>query len=179
MRLALACLLAAPLALAGCGGGSTPTGPQIRLTLAAPADGSRLLQDNVHVSGTVSPATAAVTVAGKRVNVSGGEFDTQVPLQPGQNVVDVLAGNEGSAAAMTAVRVYRELMVEVPDLVGQSASDASDALTAKGLEPKAENDDGGFDFLLPGSRHVCSTDPEAGSKVEPGATVTIVTSKSC
>jgi hypothetical protein len=174
----LVCLLA-PLAVVGCGGGSTPKGPPVRLSLAAPSDGARLLQDTVNVSGTVSPATATVTVEGKRVTVSGGAFDTQVQLAPGQNVVDVMAGAQDSAAAMTALRVYREMMVEVPDLVGQSPSDASDALTAKGLKPKVENDDSGFDFFLPSSRHVCGTDPDAGSKVAPGSTVTVIASKSC
>jgi Glucodextranase, domain B/PASTA domain len=179
VRLAvLACLLA-PLALVGCGGGSAPKRPPVRLTLAAPGDGSRLTQDAVNVSGTVSPATATVTVEGKRVSVSGGSFETQVPLDPGQNVVDVIAGAEDSAAAMTAVRVFREIMVEVPDLVGQKPSDASDALTAKGLKPKVENSDGGFDFLLPGSRSVCATDPDAGAKLAPGSTVTVITGKTC
>src|SRR5262249_52300370 len=100
-------------------------------------------------------------------------------LDPGQNVVDVMAGAEDSAAAMTAVRVYREIMVEVPDLVGQKPSDAEDALTAKGLKAKVENDDSGFDFFLPSSRSVCGTDPDAGSKVAPGSTVTVIASKSC
>jgi hypothetical protein len=162
-----------------CGGGSAPKQPPVRLTLAAPSDGARLLQDSVNISGTVSPGTATVSVEGRRVTVSGGAFDTQVQLHPGQNVVDVMAGAEDSAAAMTAVRVYRELMVEVPDLVGQKPSDAEDALTAKGLKVKQQNSDGGFDFLLPGSQQVCSTDPDAGSKVEPGSTVTVVTGKFC
>lgn len=170
----------APLAvLAGCGGGSTPKQPPVRLTLAAPTDGARLLQDTVHVSGTVSPAASTVTVAGKRVTVSGGSFETEVQLEPGQNVVDVLAGAKDSAAAMTAVRVYREVMVQVPDLVGQKPSDAKDALTAKGFKAKEEKSDGGFDFILPGSRQVCATDPDAGTKVPPGATVTLVTGKFC
>ena len=174
----LACLLA-PLVLIGCGGGSTPKQPPVRLSLAAPSDGARLLQDTVHISGTVSPAGSTVTVEGRRVTVSGGEFDTEVPLDPGQNVVDVMAGAEGSAAAMTAVRVYREMLLEVPDLVGQKPSDASDALTAKGLKPKVESSDSGFDFLLPGSQQVCATNPDAGSKVQPGSTVTLVTGKFC
>ena len=178
VRLAVLCLLA-PLALVGCGGGSSPKRPPVRLTLAAPSDGARLVQDSVSVSGTVSPGTASVTVEGRRVPVSGGSFDTEVKLAPGQNVVDVLAGAKGSAAAMTAVRVYRQLMVVVPDVVGQKPSDAVDQLTAKGLKPHTENSDGSFDFFIPGSRTVCSTDPEAGSKVAPGASVRVVTGKLC
>ena len=178
MRLAALCLLV-PLALVGCGGGSTPKRSPVRLTVAAPGDGVRLMQDSVSVSGTVSPATASVTVEGKRVPVNGGSFDTEVKLVPGQNVVDVLAGAKGSAAAMTAVRIYRELMVEVPDVVGQKPSDAVDQLTAKGLKPHTENSDGSFDFFIPGSRTVCSTDPDAGSKVAPGTTVRVFTGKLC
>jgi hypothetical protein len=178
LRLVVVCVLA-PLAIVGCGGGSTPKRPPVRLTLAAPSDGARLLQDTVHVSGTVWPAAASVSVAGRRVPVSGGSFDTDVQLLPGQNVVDVLAGAKDSAAAMTAVRVYREIMVEVPDLVGQKPSEASSALTAKGLKPDVQNGDSGFDFLLPGSRQVCATDPDAGSKVAPGSTVKLFTGKLC
>ena len=90
--------LVAPLAIVGCGGGSAHNQPPVRLTLAAPADGARLVQDTVHVSGTVSPTASTVTVAGKHVPVSGGSFGTEVQLQPGQNVVDVLAGAKDSAA---------------------------------------------------------------------------------
>jgi hypothetical protein len=172
------CLLA-PLAIVGCGGGSAHKQAPVRLTLAAPTDGARLLQDTVHVSGTVSPTAATVTVAGKHVPVSSGSFDTEVQLEPGQNVVDVLAGAKDSAAVMTAVRVYREVMLEVPDLVGQKPSDASDALIAKGLKAKEENSDSGFDFILPGSRKVCATDPDAGTKVPSGTTVALITGKFC
>src|SRR5206468_3397595 len=161
------------------GGGSAHKQPPVRLTLAAPTDGARLLQDTVHVSGTVSPTAAAVTVAGKRVPVSGGSFHTEVQLLPRQHVVHVLAGANDHDAAMAAVRVDRGVMVEVPDLVGKKPSDASDALTAKGLKAKEENSDSGFDFILPGSRQVCATDPDAGSKVPPGSTVTLVTGKFC
>ena len=113
------------------------------------------------------------------VGCGGGSFDTEVALRPGQNVVDVLAGGRGSAAAMTAVRVYRELMVQVPDVVGQKPSDAADQLTAKGLEPRTEDSGGDFDFFIPGSRTVCATDPEAGSKVAPGSAVKLITGKLC
>jgi hypothetical protein len=151
----------------------------VRLTVAAPGDGTRLLQDSVSVRGTVSPRTATVTVAGRRVAVSGGAFDTQVKLVPGQNVVDVLAGARDSAAAMTAVRIYRELMVEVPDLVGLKPSNASDQLTSRGLKAEVDSSGGGFDFLIPGSRKVCATDPAAGSRLTPGATVRLLTGKLC
>jgi PASTA domain-containing protein/glucodextranase-like protein len=174
----LVCVLA-PLALVGCGGGSTPKQPPVRLTLAAPSDGARLLQDTVHISGTVSPATSTVTVEGRRVTVSGGSFDTEVPLDPGQNVVDVMAGAKNSAAAMTAVRVYRQVMIEVPDVVGQKPSDATDALIAKGFKVKEESSDSGIDLFLPGSQQVCSTNPDAGTQVDPGSTVTVVTGKFC
>jgi beta-lactam-binding protein with PASTA domain len=80
---------------------------------------------------------------------------------------------------MTAIRIYREVMVQVPDVVGQKPSDAVDQLKAKGLEPQTENSDGGFGFFIPGSQTVCATDPDAGSKVEPGATVKVLTGKLC
>jgi beta-lactam-binding protein with PASTA domain len=36
-----------------------------------------------------------------------------------------------------------------------------------------------FDQLLPGSPEVCSLDPEAGTELDPGETVTITAAKSC
>jgi hypothetical protein len=174
-----AVLLLAPIALAACGGGSGPAKPPVRLTLASPSDGVRVLDGSVSVSGTVSPRTASVTVNGQRVAVSGGSFNTQVQLSPGTNVVDVLAGSTQSQAAMTAVRVYRQVMVAVPDVTGQSPSDATKQLSAKGLKPKVENSDSSFDFFIPRSRRVCATDPQAGTQVAPGATVQVLTAKIC
>ena len=51
----------------------------------------------------MSPRTASVLVAGRRVKVDGGTFSTQVDLTAGTNVVDVLAGSTHSPAAMAAV----------------------------------------------------------------------------
>ena len=52
-------------------------------------------------------------------------------------------------------------------------------LTQHGLKPTTENSGGGFDFLIPRSRRVCSTDPEAGKQVAPGSTVKVFTGKFC
>jgi Glucodextranase, domain B/PASTA domain len=172
-------LLLAPLALTACGGGSAPQRAPVRLTVDSPSDGAHLLADTATVSGSVSPRTASVLVAGRRVKVDGGTFSTQVNLTAGTNVVDVLAGSTHSPAAMAAVRIYREVTIEVPDVTGEKPSEAAVQLTERGLKPTTENPGGDFDFLIPRSRRVCSTDPEAGRRVAPGSTVKVITGKFC
>ena len=171
--------LLVPLALAACGGGSGPAQAPVRLTIGSPSDGARLIAETTTVSGTVSPRGATVLVGGKEVVVSRGSFSASVPLEPGTNVVDVVAASPHSKAAMTAVRIYRQVAVAVPDVVGMSPSDGSDALTAKGLKPKLHASDGGLDFLIPRSAQVCSTTPSAGEQVPPGTSVDVETSKLC
>ena len=177
VRLALLFLLL-PLALAACGS-SGPARAPVRLTIGSPSDGARLIADKATVSGTVSPRGATVLVGGKQVAVAGGSFSASVPLEPGTNVVDVVAASPHSKAAMTAVRIYRQVAVSVPDVVGQSPSDASAALTAKGLKPKLHESDSGFDFFIPRSQQVCSTTPSAGEQVPPGTSVDVESSKLC
>ena len=151
----------------------------MRLTIGSPSDGARLIADKATVSGTVSPRGATVLVGGKEVGVARGSFSASVPLEPGTNVVDVVAASPHSKAAMTAVRVYRQVAVSVPDVVGQSPDDASAALTAKGLKPKVHQSDSGLDFFIPRSEQVCSTTPSAGEQVPPGSSVDVEASKLC
>jgi hypothetical protein len=166
--------------LAACGTAAPPPQRPIALQIAAPADGVRVSSTTIRVSGTVSPAGVTLTVLGRPVPVRHGTFSTRVPLLPGTNIIDVLAGAPNSRAAMTAVRVVRYVVVAIPDLGGESASQASDALTAIGLVPRVHTSPGGFfDFLLPISPQVCSTTPNSGRSVPLGTTVTVNVAKVC
>jgi hypothetical protein len=174
----VAAAVAGIIGVAGCGS-STPAPTPVRLTVQAPADNSTTLVGEVLITGTVVPDTASVLVAGRPVPVSAGSFSTRIPVRPGVNIVDVLAGAARAPGAMTAVRVYREVPVAVPQLSGDSPSDAVAALRALGLTPTVQQASGLFESLIPVSSQVCSTDPPAGQSVPPGTAVAVQVGKLC
>jgi hypothetical protein len=169
----------AAIALAGCGGSTKPA-PPVRLSVDAPADMTLVHDASVDVHGVVVPPDARVTVEGRDATVSGGRFSAQVPLLPGTNLVDVVAGAKGGARpAMVALRVRRQVRVPIPDLTGYTPSDAKDALAGLGLQADVKKAGGFFDFLIPENARVCQTDPPPGSRVEPGTKVTVLAAKLC
>jgi hypothetical protein len=175
----LACaIVGISIAVAGCGTAARPITP-VQLVLAAPVDGTRVTNASVAISGTVSPAGASVLVLGQRVTVRHGAFSAQVSLQPGTNIIDVMAGAPRAPAAMAAVRVFRQVLVSVPNLVGDSPSDATSALRARGLVARTRDNDGFLGALIPTSPSVCSTTPPGGRQVLPGSPVTVTVSKTC
>jgi len=102
-----------------------------------------------------------------------------VPIRPGVNVIDVLAGAPHAAGAMTAVRVYRQVTVGVPDVTGEDPSSASTQLTARGLRARIVNVGGFFQSLIPASSQVCQTVPPPGRAVAPGTPVQVQVAKIC
>jgi len=168
----------AAVLVAGCGTDEPPR-RGVKLTIASPADQAVLRDDSVQLTGRVSPARAVVRVRGEQVDVRDGSFKANVHLEPGTNVVDVLASARDSRPAMLALRVQREVTVEVPDLLGFSPGDARDALTSLGLEANVEKLGGIFDALLPVDARVCETDPAAGTTVQPSTEVRVTVSKTC
>lgn len=164
--------------LAACGGTARPE-PQIQLQLSEPVDGATVTNGSVTVSGSVSPTGARVLVLGHAIATSHGTFSTRVQLQPGMNLVDVLAGAVHAKAAMTAVRVYRQVLVTVPNVSNDSPSSAAKALEALGLHVHTDDTDPFYSFLIPESKGVCGTSPRAGRRVLPGTTVTLSVSKTC
>ena len=178
MLLTLVCLAAA-----GCGGDDNeraqrPLTP-VRLAVNEPNDMAVVQSDSVDVQGTVEPAGAQVRVMGERADVSGGTFRAKVALDPGPNVIDVIATARGRGTAMTAFRVTRELPVEVPDLDGLQEQEVEDKLSEAGLRAQVEVRGGLIEELLPGEPAVCEQDPEAGTEVRRGTTVRVEVSKSC
>jgi hypothetical protein len=176
-RLSLVALAA--VVLGGCGEAAKPA-PPVSLTVDSPADMALLTEDSVEVHGVVTPVTAHVTVEGKGVDVSSGRFSTRVGLQPGTNLIDVVAGAKGGARpAMVALRVRRQVTVAVPDLTGYTPSDAQDTLAGLGLEADVQEAGGLIELLLPEDARVCETDPAPGTDVDPGATVKVFAAKRC
>ncbi|HEY2637246.1 MAG TPA: hypothetical protein VGI54_07660, partial [Solirubrobacteraceae bacterium] len=93
-RVLLICpLLAGALALAACGGGTAtgPPRPPVRLDLDGPGDEATVHTADVAVHGRVRPPGAIVRVRGVRTPVRGGAFAARVALDPGVNVIDVIA----------------------------------------------------------------------------------------
>jgi Glucodextranase, domain B/PASTA domain len=182
MRVSMLLILVC-LAAAGCGGDDNeraqrPPEP-VRLAVNEPNDMAVLQSDTVEVQGTVEPAGAQVRVMGERADVSGGTFRAKVALEPGPNVIDVIATARGRGTAMTAFRVTRELPVEVPDLDGLVEQEVEAKLSEAGLRPQINVRGGLIEELLPGEPAVCEQDPEPGTEVRRGTTVRAEFSKSC
>jgi hypothetical protein len=175
-RLVVICLVAVSVAGCGSGGGAAP--PPVRLTVANP-DLALVRDSSVEIRGTVRPAGAVVTVRGERATVAAGRFTARVDIDPGVNVIDVLAYAGRARPALTAVRVRRITTVKVPDVTGLKTDEARSQLEGLGLKVDVQKDDGFFDSLVGGDRVVCSTDPEAGSRADVGEQVTVVVSRSC
>jgi hypothetical protein len=169
------------LAAAGCGDPEpdTQSPSPVRLSLDAPADRSSVDAETVEVRGRVRPASARVLVAGDEVRADGGSFSATVALEPGTNIIDVVAGAPGRRSATRAVRVVRIVEVAVPDVAGRPPSEAVRTLRRAGLDARTRRSGGLLDALLPGSDGVCGTDPPAGERVLPGTEVEVVYAKAC
>jgi hypothetical protein len=181
MRITLLTGAACALLLGACGGDkpAKPVAP-VRLQVTTPQDLGTVRTDSVELRGTVRPASATVTVRGERAQVSGGVWSAQVGVEPGVNVVDVLASAGRARPALTAVRIRRVVDVVVPDVVGLSADDARSELEDANLEAELKTAGGGFfDELLGGSPEVCASEPSAGTNVEPGSTVVVQLARRC
>ena len=178
--LVLACLAAAAVGCGGDGGerAERPPAP-VALDVGSPADDAVVRDENVEIRGTVEPADADVDVMGRAADVSAGVWSADVALEPGANVIDVMATARGRSPALTAVRITRELDVEVPDLEGLEVQEAQERVGEAGLELEVEEGGGLFDDLLPGEPAVCRQEPEAGAQVPRGTAVRVVTARSC
>jgi hypothetical protein len=177
----LAAVVALTALAAACGGdpGSPREEPKVRIELGSPADGAVVRTDTVEIRGTVQPRGAEVRVLGEEVPVDAGSFVTDVPLEPGANLIDISAGARGRRPDFAVARVVREARVAVPDLTGRDADTAQEQLEGLGLTVEREDAGGFFDPLLPGDPKVCEQRPEPGAQVLPGASVTLRVARSC
>lgn len=181
-RAARACGLVLPLLFAGgwaSGCGDSPAQRPVRLEITAPTDAAVVHDESVEVRGVVHPRGARVLVLGRRVRVARGEFRAVVPLRAGSNLIDVGASARGAAPAWNALRVTREVRVELPDLIGATRDDAIAQLDALGLGAEVQEEGSLLDELLGGDWIVCASRPPAGSEVRRGASILLIVARSC
>jgi hypothetical protein len=172
-------LLSAGLLLSACGATPrSPSEPRVKLKLDAPTSGGSTREDHIAVSGSVTPADAAVRVMGVDAPVVGGEFTAEVRLQPGGNVIDVTASSPGRRSATDAVRYMRDMRVDVPNVLTKSPAEAADMLEDVGLVAVIEEDGTWLDRLL-GDPQVCAANPPARTAVAKGTKVTLRTARDC
>ncbi len=181
--LAVPCLAALAAVATGCGGDpesrAARASAPVALEVSVPSDTAVVRGDSVDVTGSVRPADSAVRVLGRPASVSGGTFTANVPLEPGANVIDVMASARGRDPALTALRVTREMPVPVPDVEGLTVEQAQEQLDAAGLELEVEEGGGLFDDLMGGEPGVCEQEPGAGDEVRIGSTVRALVAKRC
>ena len=179
------CTIAAVLAVASltaaCGDEEKPPAREllVEVSLTAPADAGTTRDERIEIAGTVKPASATVQVLGSEVAVEDGRFSTEVALEPGANLIDVAGSARGRRPDFAALRVIREQLVVLPDLVGRDADTAQEQLEGLGLEVRAEASGGFFDPLLPGDPSVCAMEPLAGEQVLPGTEITLQVARDC
>ena len=167
---------------AGCGADAPPPrlpSEHVRLQISGPSDGSTLRRGTADVRGSVSPRSSSVTVLGRPALVTDGRFTVVVPLEPGVNVIDVMATAPRRLPTMTALRVTRDILVSVPNLEGLLEDELAARLDPLGLEVDVERGGGLFDVLNPGDARVCEQEPEAGVRVRRGREVLVVVAKRC
>jgi hypothetical protein len=172
-------LLVAGVLVSACGEmPRATTEPRVKLKLETPNTGGTTREARISVSGTVTPADAAVQVMGAEAQVSAGEFTAEVDLQPGGNVIDVTASSPGRRPATDALRYVRDMRVDVPSVVSASPDDATATLKQAGLTAVVEEDGNWLDRLL-GEPQVCATRPPAGTAVDKGTEVVLETARAC
>jgi hypothetical protein len=181
VRRTAAVVVVAALLVSACGEEEreAPAPKPVRLSLTGPGDGAVIDGDRVQVTGTVAPGAARVLVRGEPAEVSDGRFSADVALDPGANVVDISAAATGRSPALAALRLVRQMPVEIPDLSGVAPDEAVARLEGLGLRPELREGGGLFDDLRPGTVGVCGTDPEAGEQVRPGTFVEVEVAKVC
>lgn len=184
MRIAILTAVAAVIAgLTGCGaddpGRQAPPPARVSVTITAPADGATVRDATTEVQGRVSPGSAAVSVLGRPALVTGDRFTVVVPLEPGANVIDVIATAPRRSPALAALRLTRDVFVSVPQLADVPEDEVQERLDAFDLKADITRGGGLLEVLRSGERAVCTQRPAAGASVRRGATVRVVVAKRC
>lgn len=95
----------AALAVAGCGASAPVIKPTVKVAITAPTNGATVGVRDVTITGTVTPATAQVLVAGQPVKVQGGSFRRTLRLDSSAQTLVVTAQAAGYAPAQANTQV--------------------------------------------------------------------------
>ncbi len=123
----------------------------------------------VNAAGTTYAAAAAALSALGFVPAQGQDYSPSVPL--GQVIgtsPDPSAGPQPYGSSVTVVVSLGPRPVTIPNVSGSTVAAATSALEALGLKVAGP-------YGPPGSTKVLSTDPSAGTSVQPGTTVNLYT----
>ena len=113
--------------------------------------------------------------------MSGGTFRAQVALEPGANVIDVIATARGRGAGDDGVpRDARDAGRRCPTSTGSRSQEVEERLVRRrAAAPTSPSAADLIEELLPGEPAVCEQDPEPGTEVRRGTTVRVEVAKSC
>jgi len=95
----------AALGVAGCGTSAPVIKPTVNVAITAPTNGATVGVRDLTVTGTVTPATAQVLVAGQPATVQGGSFRRALRLDGSAQTVTVTAQAAGYAPAQANTQV--------------------------------------------------------------------------
>ena len=123
----------------------------------------------------------AAAAAGGLGGCGGHDAPPRKPpaLEPGANVIDVIATAPRRKAALTALRVTRDILVTVPQLADVEEEELERVLEPLGLRAEVQRGGGILDVLRSGPTVVCEQDPPAGARVRRGRTIQVVVAKRC
>jgi Glucodextranase, domain B len=115
-------------------------------TVLTPRDGAGLREGEVLVEGTVTPAQAAVRVAGRPARTRNGVFQAHVPVERGRNRIEIAAAADGqeigretltvkrlAAADVAAAQIAGEYDGHVPNIRGERLDIVRSAFRRIGL----------------------------------------------
>lgn len=166
---------AAAVGLAGCGTSAPVTKPPVNVTITAPTNGATVGVRQVTVTGTVTPATAQVMVAGKPATVRGGAFSRTVWLTGDSQSVAVTAQASGYAPAQvnTTVSYSPNLAAQLVASTQALASPGPAAAQALGLSSGSSAGALASAVALPSSspsKHSASKPPRKSTAPSPAPT---------
>lgn len=127
----------AALGVGGCGTSAPVTKPTVNVVITAPTSGATVGVRDVTVTGTVTPATAHVLVAGQPATVQGGSFRRTLRLDGSAQTVTVSAQAAGYVPAQTNTRVSYSAGLAAQLVASTRVLAASDPSAAMSLSMKA------------------------------------------
>lgn len=110
----------------------------LTLEVDSPEDGEETSESQVNVAGTVSDHTVSIAVNGEAAIVDeNGTFSVGMPLEYGDNVINVVAALDGEQIAAKEVTVTRVLALELTAPLAREASETPIKVSGKVSDPAA------------------------------------------